>query len=79
MELDNELLTDLITAEADYLGLPVPKYNLKTVRAKINRTARLTPLTDGFDYLQGWEQDEERFHAFNLALASVIRSLFTDN
>jgi hypothetical protein len=80
MELTNELLLELITAEANDLGRPVPTgLNLKTIRAKINRSARLRPLDDNFDYLQGFEQDDERFYAQSLAIASVIRSIFTTN
>lgn len=80
MELTNELLSDLISAEADYLGLPIPSgLNLNTIRAKINRKTRLVPLVDGFDYLSACEQDDARDYAFGLAVASVLRSIFTTN
>jgi hypothetical protein len=79
MNLDNALLNDLIVAESEYLGLPIPKgLNLNTIRARINRQSRLTP-TESFGYLTGSEQEQERLDALSLAIASVIRSLFTNN
>jgi len=79
MNLTDELLDDLVVAEAEYLGLPVPVYNIRTLRARINRLQRLAPKVEGFWALQAWEQDAARFEAQGDAIASAIRSLFTAN